>query len=153
MENVYIETYGCQMNFADSEVVGSILAAAGHRVVDNIDEASFVLINTCAIRDNAEQRVRHRVRELRAMQARHRDMRIGILGCMAERLQQRLMSEEDNLSLVCGPDAYRSLPRLMEQADHRQSSSTRCCLKSSCLVLQRNFHYLRPYFVCSCPCF
>ncbi len=111
------------MNFADSEVVGSILVAAGHRISNVMDDATFVLINTCAIRDNAEQRVRHRVRELRAVQARRRELRIGILGCMAERLQQRLMTEEDNLSLVCGPDAYRSLPHLMEQVrDGSQAS-------------------------------
>lgn len=115
MERVYIETYGCQMNFADSEVVGSILTSAGHRVTTEIDDATFILINTCAIRDNAEQRVRHRVRELRATQSRRHNLRIGILGCMAERLQQRLMAEEDNLSLVCGPDAYRRLPQLIEQ--------------------------------------
>ena len=115
MEKVYIESYGCQMNFADSEVVGAILTGAGHSIVTDIDEASFILINTCAIRDNAEQRVRHRVRELRAMQGRRHALRIGILGCMAERLQNRLMAEEDNLSLVCGPDAYRRLPQLIEQ--------------------------------------
>ena len=103
------------MNFADSEVVGSILGKAGHNLANSIDEATFVLINTCAIRDNAEQRVRHRVRELRAMQNRKHMLRIGILGCMAERLQSRLMTEEDNLSLVCGPDAYRRLPELIEQ--------------------------------------
>ena len=123
MENIYIETYGCQMNFADSEVVGSILTAAGHRLVTTLDEASFVLINTCAIRDNAEQRVRHRVRELRAQQNRRHELRIGILGCMAERLQNRLMAEEDNLSLVCGPDAYRRLPQLIEQVRHGQQAA------------------------------
>ncbi len=114
-EKVYIETYGCQMNFADSEVVGAILREAGHNIVTNLEEATFILINTCAIRDNAEQRVRHRVRELRAVQNRQHGLRIGILGCMAERLQSRLMTEEDNLSLVCGPDAYRSLPDLIAQ--------------------------------------
>jgi len=114
-EKVYIETYGCQMNFADSEVVGAILGKAGHSIVTSLDEATFILINTCAIRDNAEQRVRHRVRELRAVQNRQHGLRIGILGCMAERLQSRLMTEEDNLSLVCGPDAYRRLPELITQ--------------------------------------
>ena len=118
METVYIETYGCQMNFADSEVVGSILTAAGHRLTTTVDDATLLLINTCAIRDNAEQRVRHRVRELRALQSRHHQLRIGILGCMAERLQSRLMAEEDNLSLICGPDAYRRLPQLIEQVRH-----------------------------------
>ena len=106
------------MNFADSEVVGSILTAAGHRLTTTIDDATLILINTCAIRDNAEQRVRHRVRELRALQSRRRELRIGILGCMAERLQSRLMAEEDNLSLVCGPDSYRRLPQLIEQVRH-----------------------------------
>lgn len=103
------------MNFADSEVVGAILEGAGYGLCTSIDEADFVLINTCAIRDNAEQRVRHRVRELRALQGRRRQLRIGILGCMAERLQDRLMTEEDNVSLVCGPDAYRRLPDLLRQ--------------------------------------
>ena len=115
MEKVCLETYGCQMNFADSEVVCAILSAAGHAIVPTVEEATLLLINTCAIRDNAEQRVRHRVRELRALQARHRELRVGILGCMAERLQSRLMAEEDNLSLVCGPDAYRRLPDIIEQ--------------------------------------
>ncbi len=120
MEKVYIETYGCQMNFADSEVVGSILRDAGHELADSMDEADFVLINTCAIRDNAEQRVRHRVRELRAAQGRNKSLRIGILGCMAERLQSRLMTEEDNVSFVCGPDAYRRLPALLAQVREGQ---------------------------------
>jgi len=108
------------MNFADSEVVGSILRGAGHELADSMDEADFVLINTCAIRDNAEQRVRHRVRELRAAQGRNKSLRIGILGCMAERLQSRLMTEEDNVSFVCGPDAYRRLPALLAQVREGQ---------------------------------
>ena len=120
MERVYIETYGCQMNFADSEVVGAILRDAGHSLAAGVEEADFVLINTCAIRDNAEQRVRHRVRELRAQQGRNKRLRIGILGCMAERLQSRLMAEEDNVSFVCGPDAYRRLPQLIAQVREGQ---------------------------------
>ena len=115
MEYVYIETYGCQMNMADSEVVGSILKGAGYGLASSVDDADYVLVNTCAIRDNAEQRVRHRVRELRAQQSRRQGLRIGILGCMAERLQSRLMEEEDNVSFVCGPDAYRRLPQLLAQ--------------------------------------
>ena len=123
MERVYIETYGCQMNFADSEVVGSILTQAGYGLAESAEEADFVLINTCAIRDNAEQRVRHRVRELRALQNRRRGLRIGILGCMAERLQSRLMEEEDNLSFVCGPDAYRRLPDILSQVRRGQKAA------------------------------
>ncbi len=111
------------MNFADSEVVGAILTEAGYTLCSTLEEADFVLINTCAIRDNAEQRVRHRVRELRAQQNRQRTLRIGILGCMAERLQSRLMVEEDNVSLVCGPDAYRRLPALLRQVREGQQAS------------------------------
>ncbi len=123
MEKVYIETYGCQMNFADSEVVAAVLREAGYGVAEGLEDADYVLINTCAIRDNAEQRVRHRVRELRALQNRRQGLRIGILGCMAERLQQRLMTEEDNVSFVCGPDVYRRLPALLgEVADGRKAA-------------------------------
>ena len=111
------------MNFADSEVVGAILGKAGYALCDAVEEADFVLINTCAIRDNAEQRVRHRVRELRAMQNRHANLRVGILGCMAERLQSRLMAEEDNVSFVCGPDAYRRLPDLLRQVREGQKAA------------------------------
>ena len=113
MEKIYIETYGCQMNFADSEVIASILHGAGYGVSGSVEEADFILINTCAIRDNAEQRVRHRVRELRAIRTRRPGLRVGVLGCMAERLQSRLMAEEDNVSFVCGPDAYRRLPAML----------------------------------------
>ena len=126
MEKVYIETYGCQMNFADSEVVGAILKEGGYEMVANLEEADFCLINTCAIRDNAEQRVRHRVRELRAMQTRRAKgvgLHIGVLGCMAERLQSRLMEEEDNVSFVCGPDAYRRLPDMLARVSRGQRTA------------------------------
>lgn len=102
------------MNFADSEVVASILQRAGHTIVDSIEEADCLLINTCAIRDNAEQRVRHRVKELQAVQ-RRRVLHIGVLGCMAERLQSQLMVEEDNVAFVVGPDAYRRLPDILSK--------------------------------------
>ena len=115
MSNIYIETYGCQMNFADSEIVASLLQKEGHSVVTDIEQADYVLINTCAIRDNAEQRIRKRLRELRAMQGRHKQLRRGILGCMAERLQSQLMVEEENVSFVVGPDAYRRLPAILQQ--------------------------------------
>ena len=124
-KTVYIETYGCQMNFADSEVVGSILGNAGYTVSDTIGEADFVLINTCAIRDNAEQRIRKRVRELKASQSRRPQLRIGILGCMAERLQSQLMVEEENVSFVVGPDSYRKLPEILQQvAEGRKMAET-----------------------------
>ena len=123
MENIYIETYGCQMNFADSEVIAAILEKAGYTVCRSAEEADFILINTCAIRDNAEQRVRHRVRELKAMQNRRHNLRVGVLGCMAERLQSRLMAEEENVSFVCGPDAYRRLPEMLAQVRSGQKAA------------------------------
>ena len=122
MENVYIETYGCQMNFADSDVIAAILKTAGYGLCSAAEEADFILINTCAIRDNAEQRVRHRVRELRALQSRRHKLRVGVLGCMAERLQSRLMAEEENVSFVCGPDAYRRLPEMLAQVSSEVGS-------------------------------
>lgn len=121
-QHVYIETYGCQMNFADSDVVASILSKEHYKMVDSLDEADYVLINTCAIRDNAEQRIRKRLHELRALQSR-RWLRIGILGCMAERVQSQLMVEEDNVSFVVGPDAYRGLPRILNQVQQGEKAS------------------------------
>ena len=121
MPNIYIETYGCQMNFADSEIVASLLQKEGYTVVDDIENTDYILINTCAIRDNAEQRIRKRLHELRALQQRHRQVRIGILGCMAERIQSQLMVEEENVSFVAGPDAYRQLPDLLARV--RQSGT------------------------------
>ena len=91
---IYIETYGCQMNFSDSEIVGSILTAEQYAITDDINEADYILINTCAIRDNAEQRIRKRLRELKALQRKRPHLRIGVLGCMAERLKDALMEED-----------------------------------------------------------
>ncbi|MBR3489465.1 MAG: tRNA (N6-isopentenyl adenosine(37)-C2)-methylthiotransferase MiaB [Bacteroidales bacterium] len=119
MKHIYIETYGCQMNFADSEIVASLLQKEGYEVVSDINDADYVLINTCAIRDNAEQRIRKRLRELRAVQQRHPQLRIGILGCMAERLQSQLMVEEENVSFVVGPDAYRQLPSILARVSEQ----------------------------------
>ncbi len=101
------------MNFADSEVVGAILIKANYILTKSIDNADFVLINTCAIRDNAEQRIRKRLHELKALQKQRPWLKIGILGCMAERLKEQLMTEEDNVSFIVGPDAYRRLPDML----------------------------------------
>ena len=114
MSSIYIETYGCQMNFADSEVVNSILGKEGYTTTKDINLADYILINTCAIRDNAEQRIRKRLHELKALQRQHPQLRIGILGCMAERLKTQLLEEEDNVSFVVGPDAYRKLPTILQ---------------------------------------
>ena len=111
---VYIETYGCQMNLADSEIVASLLAKDSYTIEKDINQADFILINTCAIRDNAEQRIRKRLRELKALQRGRQWVKIGILGCMAERLKTQLMEEEDNVSFIVGPDAYRQLPQMLD---------------------------------------
>ena len=105
------------MNFADSEVVGAILTKEGYCITKECGEADYILINTCAIRDNAEQRIRKRLRELRALQRGRQWVKIGILGCMAERLQTKLMEEEDNVSFIVGPDAYRRLPEMLRRIE------------------------------------
>ena len=115
---VYIETYGCQMNFADSEIVSAILTKEHFALTKEIGEADFILINTCAIRDNAEQRIRKRLHELKALQRQRQWVKIGILGCMAERIKNQLMEEEENVSFIVGPDAYRQLPTMLQNVNN-----------------------------------
>ena len=110
-KKVYIETYGCQMNVNDSEVVLSILQGEGYSLTENIEEASLILANTCSIRDNAEQRIWGRIDQFRLQKRTNPDVIIGIIGCMAERLKEKLLTKVD---LVAGPDAYRSLPTLLK---------------------------------------
>ncbi|MBO4945907.1 MAG: tRNA (N6-isopentenyl adenosine(37)-C2)-methylthiotransferase MiaB [Muribaculaceae bacterium] len=116
---LYIETYGCQMNVADSEVVASILATVGYEITDNEDDADAILINTCSIRDNAEQRVLSRLEYLGGLKKRRRKagrpLTVGVIGCMAERVRERLINEL-GADLVAGPDSYNDLPALMESA-------------------------------------
>ena len=115
MKKLYIETYGCQMNVADSEVVASVMQMAGYEATETIDEADAVYLNTCSVRDNAEQKIYHRLDALDAMR-RKRPMIIGVLGCMAERVKDDLL-EHHHCDLVAGPDAYLSLPDLIAQAE------------------------------------
>ena len=115
MKKLYIETYGCQMNVADSEVVASVMQMAGYETTDNLDEADAVFLNTCSVRDNAEQKIYHRLDALAAIR-RKRPLIIGVLGCMAERAQQDLL-DNHHCDLVAGPDAYLSLPDLIAQAE------------------------------------
>lgn len=114
-KKVYIESYGCQMNFADSEVVASILSQDGFDTTENFNEADLVLINTCSIRDKAEQTIRKRLSNFNTIKKNNPDMKIGILGCMAERLKSKLIEEEKLVDLVVGPDAYRDLPNLVKE--------------------------------------
>ncbi len=115
---VYIETYGCQMNVSDSELVASILGAEGYGLTEREAEADVVLINTCAIREKAEDRVRGRLARFRARKLQAQpDLTIGVLGCMAERLRKKLLDEEALVDVVAGPDAYRDLPRLLAESE------------------------------------
>lgn len=116
--NVYLETYGCQMNVSDSEIVASVLRESGYGLTHDPDAADVILINTCAIRENAEQKVRHRLGVFRSEKQRSRpDLMLGVLGCMAERLRAKLLEEEKLVDIVVGPDAYRDLPALLARAD------------------------------------
>ncbi|RQP19406.1 MAG: tRNA (N6-isopentenyl adenosine(37)-C2)-methylthiotransferase MiaB [Parapedobacter sp.] len=114
---LYIESYGCQMNFSDSEIVASILLDKGFETTRDYKEADVVFINTCSIRENAEQRVRNRLKEFESAKAKNPGMVVGVLGCMAERLKSKFLEEEKLVDVVVGPDAYRDLPNLIEQVD------------------------------------
>ncbi|HCL83581.1 MAG TPA: tRNA (N6-isopentenyl adenosine(37)-C2)-methylthiotransferase MiaB [Chitinophagaceae bacterium] len=118
----YIESYGCAMNFADSEVVASILQGAGFTGTRDFREADLVLVNTCSIREKAEQTIRSRLHIFRQAKRSHPSMLIAVLGCMAERLKSKFLEEEKLVDLVVGPDAYRTLPLLIEEADGGQKS-------------------------------
>jgi len=111
----YIETYGCQMNFGDTEIVVSIMTDNGYEYVENMEEADIVLVNTCSIRDNAEQRVWGRLSEFAALKKRKPALIVGVIGCMAERLKERLVEADKGVDIVAGPDSYRSLPSLVEE--------------------------------------
>jgi len=114
---VYIESYGCQMNFSDSEIVASILTKDGFNTTKNLEEADLVFVNTCSIREKAEQTVRQRLRSFQKAKKAKPEMIIGVLGCMAERLKSKFLEEEKLVDIVVGPDAYRDLPNLVQQVD------------------------------------
>ena len=114
---LFIETYGCQMNAGDSEIVVSIMQDHGYRYTENIDEADIILINTCSIRDNAEQRIWGRLSAMRQIKKRKPSLIVGIIGCMAERLKEQLIEKGTGVDIVAGPDSYRSLPELVRTAE------------------------------------
>lgn len=116
-KQLYLESYGCAMNFADSEVVASIMSEAGYATTKLEDEADLILINTCSIREKAEQTIRKRLVHLKGNKRRKPGLKVGILGCMAERLKKDLLEEEKLVDLVVGPDAYRDLPKLVQEVD------------------------------------
>lgn len=121
LKKLFIETYGCQMNVADSEVVASIMQMAGYEVCDSLDEADAVFLNTCSIRDNAEQKILNRLEYFHALRRKKRGLVVGILGCMAERVKEDLINNH-HVDLVAGPDAYLSLPDLIAQVEAGQKA-------------------------------
>ena len=114
---LYIESYGCSMNFSDSEIVASILANEGYNTTQNLEDADLVLVNTCSIRDKAEQTIRKRLEKYNAVKRINPKMKVGVLGCMAERLKSKFLEEEKIVDLVVGPDAYKDLPNLLAEVE------------------------------------
>lgn len=121
-KRLYIESYGCQMNFSDSEIVAAVMRNAGFATTSSADEADVIFLNTCAIRDNAEQKVRNRLKQLNTLKKRKPELMVGMLGCMAERLKTKLLEEEQIVDIVAGPDAYRDIPKLVEEAETGQKA-------------------------------
>lgn len=119
---LFIESYGCQMNFSDSEIVASILSKEGFNTTQNLEDADLVLVNTCSIRDKAEQTVRKRLEKYNAVKKINPNMKIGVLGCMAERLKEKFLEEEKMVDLVVGPDAYKDLPNLINEVDEGRNA-------------------------------
>ncbi len=119
---LYIESYGCQMNFSDSEIVASILAKEGFNTTQNLDDADLVLVNTCSIREKAEQTVRKRLEKFNAVKRTKPNMKVGVLGCMAERLKSKFLEEEKIVDMVVGPDAYKDLPNLIQEIDEGRNA-------------------------------
>jgi tRNA-2-methylthio-N6-dimethylallyladenosine synthase len=119
---LYIESYGCQMNFSDSEIVASILNKEGFDTTSEIEKADLIFLNTCSIREKAEQTVRHRLMHINGFKKHKPELLVGVLGCMAERLKSKFLEEEKIVDLVAGPDAYRDLPKLIGQVDEGQKA-------------------------------
>lgn len=121
-KRLYIESYGCQMNFSDSEIVAAVMRNAGFATTSTAEDADVIFLNTCAIRDNAEQKVRNRLVHLNGLKKRKPALVVGLLGCMAERLKTKLLEEEQIVDIVAGPDAYRDIPKLVEEAESGQKA-------------------------------
>jgi tRNA-2-methylthio-N6-dimethylallyladenosine synthase len=116
-KKLFIESYGCQMNFSDSEIVASILNEQGYNTTQNLEEADLVLVNTCSIRDKAEQTIRKRLEQYNAVKRINPNMKVGVLGCMAERLKSKFLEEEKIVDMVVGPDAYKDIPNLLKEVE------------------------------------
>ena len=119
---MFLESYGCAMNFSDSEIIASIMSDAGYSTTRDETEADLILVNTCSIREKAEERVRNRLKEFKRYKRKNRRLVVGMLGCMAERLKENVLEQEKLVDLVVGPDAYRDLPSLVKQVNGGQKA-------------------------------
>ncbi|MGI9551852.1 MAG: tRNA (N6-isopentenyl adenosine(37)-C2)-methylthiotransferase MiaB, partial [Aurantibacter sp.] len=119
---LYIESYGCQMNFSDSEIVASILSKEGFNTTEVLEDADLILVNTCSIREKAETTVRRRLEKFNAVKKSRPHMKVGVLGCMAERLKSKFLEEEKIVDMVVGPDAYKDLPNLIQEVDEGRNA-------------------------------
>ena len=116
-KKMFIESYGCQMNFSDSEIVASILSKEGFQTTTAIEQADLILVNTCSIREKAEQTVRNRLDKFNSLKRNNPNLKVGVLGCMAERLKHKFLEEEKIVDMVVGPDAYKDLPNLIAEVE------------------------------------
>lgn len=139
MNKLYIQSYGCAMNFSDSEIVASILKKEGYSLTNNIDESDLVLINTCSIREKAEETIRNRLKLINKVKKNNPSLIIGILGCMAERLKEKLLNEEKIVDIVAGPDSYRDLPNLVRNVKEKNEKSV-----NTILSLEETYENIEP---------
>ena len=139
-KNIYIETYGCQMNLSDSELMAGVLTANGHRIVDELEQADVILVNTCAVREHAEQRVIGRLGDLKRYKYRNPNLILGVCGCMAQHLGEYIIEEVPYVDVVMGPDSYRNLPQAIDKRDSDKRDA--CATKYLCLNLDKTENYL-----------
>ena len=139
MKKLFIQSYGCAMNFSDSEIVASILNKEGYSITNNIDNSDLILINTCSIREKAEETIRNRLRNINVIKKNKPSLIIGILGCMAERLKEKLLNEEKIVDIVAGPDSYRDLPKLISNVLENKEKSV-----NTILSLEETYDNIEP---------
>ncbi len=139
MEKLFIQSYGCAMNFSDSEIVASILKKEGYSLTNNLEESNLILLNTCSIREKAEETIRKRLENFNNLKNRKPSLIIGILGCMAERLKEKLLNEEKIVDIVAGPDAYRDLPNLVNNVKNNKEKSV-----NTILSLEETYENIEP---------
>ena len=139
MKKLFIQSYGCAMNFSDSEIVASILNKEGYSITNKIDNSDLILINTCSIREKAEETIRNRLRNINVIKKNKPSLIIGILGCMAERLKEKLLNEEKIVDIVAGPDSYRDLPKLISNVLENKEKSV-----NTILSLEETYDNIEP---------